>query len=175
MTNQAIFEIENTKEYQGEIILSIAQNPQNWYEIWLYNSTISTKKKDGIRVGRTYDSKEEADKGRDKIATIMGLKPVPVSSYIPRPWFATRSNNGNTLLVKPILGQIICEIYPSEEQEQNARLIAAAPELLECLKKMLIEFASHPVEFTEMDEKIMKMAEEVLVKAMYHPIHPLEL
>ena len=52
-------------------------------------------------------------------------------THTPGPWYIDRySANSGVLFVKPVPGQIVCEVDPLPEAEANARLIAAAPEML---------------------------------------------
>lgn len=66
-----------------------------------------------------------------------------MSLRTPGPWFTSKPNNGGGILIKPIPGQVIAQCDESPEMEANARLIAAAPELLEALEtaKKLLETA----------------------------------
>lgn len=54
----------------------------------------------------------------------------------PRPeiWFVQTSDNGGGLVIKPIPGQVICQMDETPDMAANAQLIAAAPELLAALK-----------------------------------------
>ena len=57
------------------------------------------------------------------------------AAHTPGPWFVQESDHADTgLLIKPIPGQVVAECDPVPEMEANARLIAAAPELLEALQ-----------------------------------------
>ena len=57
------------------------------------------------------------------------------SSFTPGPWYFLPDRNGR-LQVGPSINYTVAEmcVTPLEGQEANARLIAAAPELLEALK-----------------------------------------
>ena len=58
------------------------------------------------------------------------------AQHTPGPWYVQESDHPNTgLLIKPIPGQVVAECDPVPEMQANARLIAAAPELLEALKE----------------------------------------
>lgn len=56
------------------------------------------------------------------------------AKHTPGPWFVDRLSEHGYLLVKPVGGQVVAQIDPVEEEEANARLIAAAPDLLDALK-----------------------------------------
>jgi hypothetical protein len=54
------------------------------------------------------------------------------------PWHVSKSDHDDCgLLIKPILGQVVAECDPQPEMEANARLIAAAPLLLQALGDLL--------------------------------------
>jgi hypothetical protein len=75
-----------------------------------------------------------------------------MSKHTPSPWKAegwenivVNSVNGNTLVACPGDGPNT----PLEEIKANARLIAAAPELLEALRAMRLSFKDLPREYIE--------------------------
>lgn len=58
-----------------------------------------------------------------------------MSKHTEGPWHISESEHeGAGLLIKPIPGQVVCECDPVPEMVANARLIAAAPEMLEALE-----------------------------------------
>lgn len=69
-----------------------------------------------------------------------------MTNNTPGPWIVAISDDNQDLLVKAEHGGIIicdCNMYPAkdgtfdDEQEANARLIAAVPDLLEACEKLL--------------------------------------
>jgi hypothetical protein len=58
-------------------------------------------------------------------------------SHTPGPWYVQLSDNGKELLIKPIPGDVVAVTDPCPEEAENARLICAAPELLEACEVML--------------------------------------
>jgi len=64
-------------------------------------------------------------------------------------WFISRNNQSTkNLLVKPLNGQVVCEIEPTAEAETNARLIAAAPDLL-VLAEQYLSDVQHQIKYIE--------------------------
>lgn len=60
---------------------------------------------------------------------------VPSPAHAPGPWFVDRQSPYSALCIKPYPGRIVCDIQGTDaESEANARLIAAAPKMLERLK-----------------------------------------
>jgi hypothetical protein len=57
--------------------------------------------------------------------------------HAPGPWHIDTQNEDGLVFIKPIPGQIICEVDPTPEQEANCNLISAAPELLKGLTDLL--------------------------------------
>jgi len=91
------------------------------------------------------DTEEEYRQMREQIETHGGLtldactamvEEVESIAHTPGPWCVSRSEEGN-LLIKPIPGQVVCEIDPTPEAVANAHLIAAAPEMLEQIKNLV--------------------------------------
>mgnify|MGYP006977242181 CR=1 FL=1 len=64
-----------------------------------------------------------------------------MSKHTVGPWFTSDPDGGGGILIKPIPGQVVAQCDELPEMEANARLIAAAPELLEALEtaKQLLE------------------------------------
>lgn len=62
-----------------------------------------------------------------------------MNKHTPGPWHIQQGDDGE-MLIKPIPGQVVAVVEPQadkEEEAANARLIAAAPELLEALMSIL--------------------------------------
>ena len=60
-----------------------------------------------------------------------------MSKHTPGPWFVQKSDYPGGLLIKPIPGQVIAQCDEGLDMKANARLIAAAPDLLDGLKAIL--------------------------------------
>lgn len=60
-----------------------------------------------------------------------------MKKHTPGPWHIQKSDHVGGLLIKPIPGQVVAQCDKLIEMEANARLIAAAPELLEALDKLI--------------------------------------
>lgn len=59
---------------------------------------------------------------------------TPEPEHTPGPWHVQKSDHSDVgLLVKPVPGHVIAECDPVPEMEANARLIAAAPDMLDAL------------------------------------------
>jgi hypothetical protein len=68
-----------------------------------------------------------------------------MSDYTPGPWYVQPSDNPFFgLLIKPIPGQVVAQTDPTWNQADNARLIAAAPELVEALQWALAQIEDDP-------------------------------
>lgn len=87
--------------------------------------------------------------------------------HTPGPWvFYDDSNDGKTNRIEIVaLGKTVARIYHSVPAEDlpNARLIAAAPELLEAL--LLFVSCQHPVS-TEIDDRGHRWSEAYLDQAL---------
>lgn len=60
-----------------------------------------------------------------------------MTKHTPGPWHVQKSDDPKAgLLIKPIPGDVVAECDPLPEMASNARLIAAAPELLEALQNL---------------------------------------
>ncbi|MFN0019473.1 MAG: hypothetical protein ACKVP0_14530 [Pirellulaceae bacterium] len=61
------------------------------------------------------------------------------SAHTTGPWHVDPFGTGDSgnLLVKQVRGAVICELDPLPEALANARLIAAAPDLLVCTQNLL--------------------------------------
>lgn len=83
-----------------------------------------------------------------------------MSAHIPERWSWRESGHG--YLIENVLGAVAVAFGPetdngaltgvisSDESERNARLIAAAPELLAALEQMVASAFPHPVEHPSM-------------------------
>lgn len=99
--------------------------------------------------------------------------------YTPGPWMSFNSSIGGSLLIKPEgPHQVICEMDPTLNRENDARLIKAAPDMFETLQKiyegdlepddqgvalLLLKagwVAPRPVELKESYEEILKTCED---------------
>lgn len=56
--------------------------------------------------------------------------------HTPGPWFVQHSSHQGGLLIKPVPGQVVAQCDELPEMQANARLIAAAPDLLAALKAL---------------------------------------
>ena len=56
-----------------------------------------------------------------------------MSKHTPGPWKVSSSGND----IENAYGAGVCALYADESSEANARLIAAAPELLEALERLV--------------------------------------
>jgi hypothetical protein len=85
---------------------------------------------------------------------------VSAPAFTPGPWKADANLGCKRISAKPFRGQqhkqakrfeVACTpgIFPEEEDEANARLIAAAPELYEALRELLVavRYADPPKDF----------------------------
>lgn len=65
------------------------------------------------------------------------------TKWTPGPWYVSKSidyfKDGATVIRRgnPTSGLVVAVITKTEEEKDNARLIAAAPEMAECLKMLL--------------------------------------
>ena len=57
----------------------------------------------------------------------------------PGPWRVDRLSETGAVFVKPVPGQIVCEVEPGPQQAANAALLAAAPALANALRNLLRE------------------------------------
>ena len=89
------------------------------------------------------------------------------SKHTPGPWMLERVNT-NELWIVNKQNKIASIIYPLSEkveQETNARLIAAAPDLLRCLK-YCIGFISGKHSTTEQDkDEVLELSQAAITKA----------
>jgi hypothetical protein len=84
--------------------------------------------------------------------------------HIPGPWHVEQNEDG--LVIHSDDGTEICEVtgqtfdeYAEEETEANAKLIAAAPELLDALKMAECVIENYKDELDEADEDVPALAE----------------
>jgi hypothetical protein len=85
------------------------------------------------------------------------------TQHTPGPWHADTNVAGDYTQVKAHPNKFICEVDGREKEyqnEANARLIAAAPELLEALADLC-----YVVGHTYKDSKVFKDARAVIAKA----------
>lgn len=88
------------------------------------------------------------------------------NKFTPGPWLAYNSKGNNGVILKQwhvsaSATKEICIIHPTLNEMHNARLIAAAPEMLEALKEILEEFET----YTKQHSLLVKKAENVIKKA----------
>ena len=85
-----------------------------------------------------------------------------MSKHTPGPWFFLHDRNGR-LQVGPSINYTVAEmcVTPLEGQEANARLIAAAPELLEALT----DCVEHMHWTQPLGEAALKKAKAAIAKA----------
>ena len=76
---------------------------------------------------------------------------VECFEHSPGPWTVSESVVNGALLIKPVPGQVICELDPLPEAGANAKLIAAAPRMLKALQ-MVIENAPDKFHIPTWDE-----------------------
>lgn len=94
-----------------------------------------------------------------------------ITKHTPGPWktniYQKESINSQGLMIIPTTGDDTAVAFSlgfnSDECRANAKLIAAAPELLENLKNMLFAFSSSA--FSEIEKSALKYAENVIKKA----------
>lgn len=89
------------------------------------------------------------------------------SKHAPGPWAYQEDSDAYTHIVRGPGNRFICQLAqtPSAEIEANARLIAAAPELLEALKD-LIGWVPGGVHFhTDAPQKAVERASAAIAKA----------
>lgn len=73
-----------------------------------------------------------------------------MSKHTLGPWFSQYDDNGFYEIGSEAVAFRMAFTYgEGDTDEANARLIAAAPELLEALERMLHSFSPHPCENTE--------------------------
>lgn len=82
-----------------------------------------------------------------------------MGKHTPGSWFVAYNGEGHCLIVSPPHG-IVAELRKTPNDKDNARLIAAAPELLEACKLALGQLA-HPLNYDVLDvlEKAIAKAE----------------
>lgn len=92
-----------------------------------------------------------------------------MSKHTPGPWkFYDDSNNGKTNRIEIVaIGKTVARIYHSvpEEDLPNARLIAAAPDLLDALKLMVEQFTKGSGHSTLKDSEARIKAHAAIAKA----------
>ena len=66
-------------------------------------------------------------------------------TFTPGPWAVEHSPTQCSYITVPERGGYIATLAPCDERKANARLIAAAPELLEALEQLDAWFASGPL------------------------------
>lgn len=65
---------------------------------------------------------------------------VTSTAYTPGPWFYSKGIDGDFVINGQDTDPFVCSTNPNDERQQaNARLIAAAPQLLEALDQLLSE------------------------------------
>lgn len=89
------------------------------------------------------------------------------TKHTPGPWHVDTYGRNGELFVKPIPGQIIAEIDPSPNQAADARLIAAAPELLERCNLLANILERHCAQSFILagGDRILKETRELIAKA----------
>jgi len=90
-------------------------------------------------------------------------RPVPTEG----PWFVDRQSPYSALCIKPYPGRIVCDVQGTDgEAEANARLLAAAPELLAACEGMcgLVYDDKHEREQIDFDQ--YKKAESACLSAI---------
>ena len=82
--------------------------------------------------------------------------------YTPGPWATLRSADDVTMWVDAENGDVLATIHRAniDTRDANARLIAAAPELVEIIDELLATYYGAP------DPDVFKRAEAVLAKAL---------
>lgn len=90
-------------------------------------------------------------------------RPTPTAG----PWFVDRRSPYSALCIKPYPGRIVCDVEGSDDEaEANARLLAAAPELLAACEDMcgLVYDDKHKREQLDFDQ--YKKAESACLSAI---------
>ena len=79
-----------------------------------------------------------------------------MSKHTPGPWTADRTHD-DVVMVDAGSGSAICDVYGdySGEREANAALIAAAPEMLAALRRLLKACGHMPIEATPKSAEMM--------------------
>jgi hypothetical protein len=89
----------------------------------------------------------------------MAAEGAEMTGYSPGPW------KRESRYVVTETGFHICKLYAAENREQNAQLMAAAPDLLEVLLRYAIWAAKNPAQTDE-----LKSIEEQMQAAIYKAI-----
>lgn len=87
------------------------------------------------------------------------------------PWHIDRQSPHSPICIKPYPGRIVCDIQGTDEEaESNARLIAAAPDLLEALDYLLQQTVdmdlAHGIGLTEGETEARRQALRAIAKTV---------
>jgi hypothetical protein len=86
-----------------------------------------------------------------------------MSEHSPGPWHYQQKSDVYTHIVRADKHRFICQLSHHPEAEANARLIAAAPELLEALKSAT--FALALIAQADGNESYLEVAHAAIAKA----------
>ena len=90
-------------------------------------------------------------------------RPVPTEG----PWFVDRQSPYSALCIKPYPGRIVCDVHGTDpEAEANARLLAAAPELLAACEGMCGMIYRDKHEDERIDFDLYEKAESACLSAI---------
>lgn len=82
------------------------------------------------------------------------------SAHTPGPWHIDRQSPHSPICIKPFPGRVICDIDGTDaEAEANARLIAAAPELLQTIRSDRVAFGER-IEVLEEEKRELGVSDE---------------
>ena len=136
-----------TREGQVVVVQLRDYTPPEEYP-YMYVHPVHGSRYDVSRQGRH----KWGDESKDVVGWIDVLDQKPKATHTPGPWSVGRTSRDDHEYLFGIEGPgeysyIICDLcgdgYPEDVQEANARLIAAAPELLEALKAAVAFIDSH--------------------------------
>ncbi len=83
------------------------------------------------------------------------------------PWFVDRQSPDSALCIKPYPGRIVCDVHGTDaEAEANARLLAAAPELLAACEGMCGLIYEDKYEDERIDFDQYEKAESLCLRAI---------
>lgn len=134
-------------------------------ELWMRDSSDTTRMVKALKVTQMSDppsNKQDSPKASNA--------PAGKLKHTPRPWFVDRNHAGKIMGIAPVNGRrhdldFICTIDPNNhgDIEANANLIAASPDLLDCLIDLVDKLQS-----ARWDYAITANAREAIASATAH-------